>query len=326
MSNDLNPPNWKQKLGYLGALVLGVVFLIGAVSKAVDPLAFREQIHVEGLDAFLPAGLVVLVALGLEFGLGTALVLGMRRLWVLVPSALLVVLFIGITGRSYWNYAHGIVDESVSCGCFGNLVDRTPAEAFWQDLLLMVPALVAAMVGRSKSSFPLARTVAAGLVTISGVVFAWRAPELPLDDIATRLKPGKLIKDICAGTDEHRICLEGVVPELLEGNHVVIMADLSSQAFGDSVKTLNQYYLQGSGPTLWVLSSSSPEESHRFFWQWAPTFQPQEAPRALLRPLYRELPRSFTVTDGEITRTFSGLPPLERLAEDIAVSGYNGEF
>ena len=130
---------WKHRLGYLGGLLLGAVLLIGAVSKAVDPLAFREQIQVEGLDAFLPGGLVVLIALALEFGLGTALVLGIRRLWVLVPSAFVVLLFIGITGRSYWNYAYGIVDESVSCGCFGNLVDRTPAEAFWQDLVLMVP-------------------------------------------------------------------------------------------------------------------------------------------------------------------------------------------
>ena len=317
--NHQTPPKWKQRLGYLGGLVLGTVFLVGAVSKAADPLAFREQIHVEGLDTFLPGGWVVLIALALEFGLGTALILGIRRLWVLVPSALLVVLFVAITGRSYWNYAQGIVDESVSCGCFGNLVDRTPSEAFWQDLLLMVPALMVAFIGRPKSSLTTARTAVTALVTIAGVVFSWRAPELPLDDIATRLKPGKAAEEICAGNVEHRICLATVVPELAEGDHVVILADLSSQAFGEAVQGLNQYYLQGEGPMLWVLSSSSPEESHRFFWQWAPTFQVQEAPPALLRPLYRKLPRSFMVTDGTITRTFSGLPPLESV-----ISNYNG--
>jgi hypothetical protein len=310
----------------LGGLVLGAVFLIGAVSKAVDPLAFREQIHVEGLDAFLPGGWVVLIALALEFGLGTALVLGIRRLWILVPSAFLVVLFIGITGRSYWNYAHGIVDESVSCGCFGNLVDRTPAEAFWQDLLLMVPALVVAFLGRPKVSFPVARAAAAALVTIAGVAFSTLAPRLPLDDIATRLKPGKAVEDICAGNDEHRVCLENVVPELLEGDHVVIIADLTSPQFGEAVTTLNQYHLGGNGPLLWVLSSSTPEESHRFFWQFAPTFQPRDAPRALLRSLYRKLPRSFTVTDGKVTRTFPGLPPLQQLEEVAAVSSYNSWF
>ena len=309
-SNDRTPPSWKQRLGYMGGLLLGAVFLVGAVSKAADPLAFREQIQVEGLDAILPGGLVVLIALALEFGLGTALILGIRRLWVLLPSAVLVVLFVAITGRSYWNYAHGIVDESVSCGCFGNLVDRTPAEAFWQDLLLMLPALMIAFVGRSKSSFPKARTAVTAAMTIGGVVFSWRAPELPLDDIATRLKPGKTAEQICAGNEEHQICLATVVPELAEGDHVVILADLTSRAFGEAVQELNQYYLRGEGPMLWVLSSSAPDESHRFFWQWAPTFQVQEAPPALLRPLYRKLPRSFTVTDGTITRTFSGLPPL----------------
>lgn len=327
-SHENAPPlqGWKQKLGYLGGFVLGAVFLIGALSKAVDPLAFREQIHVEGLDTFLPGGLVVLVALALEFGLGTALVLGIRRLGVLVPSLLLVILFLGITGRSYWNYAHGIVDESVSCGCFGNLVDRTPAEAFWQDLLLMVPALVIAFVGRPKVSFPVVRAAVVAFGTIAGVSFSMLAPRLPLDDIATRLKPGKAVEDICAGNDEHRVCLEGVVPELLEGDHVVIIADLTSPQFGETVSTLNQYHLGGSGPLLWVVSSSTPEESHRFFWQFAPTFQPREAPRALLRPLYRDLPRSFTVTDGKIIRTFAGLPPLEQLAQNTAVSSYNNGF
>jgi hypothetical protein len=149
---------------------------------------------------------------------------------------------------------------------------------------------------------------------------------LPLDDIATRLKPGKAVEDICAGNDEHRVCLENVVPELLEGDHVVIIADLTSPQFGEAVTTLNQYHLGGNGPLLWVLSSSTPEESHRFFWQFAPTFQPRDAPRALLRSLYRKLPRSFTVTDGKVTRTFPGLPPLEQFEEVAAVSSYNGRF
>ena len=29
-----------------------------------------------------------------------------------------------------------------SCGCFGDLITRTPAEAFWQDLVLLLPPLL----------------------------------------------------------------------------------------------------------------------------------------------------------------------------------------
>jgi hypothetical protein len=33
-----------------------------------------------------------------------------------------------------------------------------------------------------------------------------------------------------------------------------------------------------------------------------------ETPQALLRPLYRRLPRSFRVEDGRVTATWAGLP------------------
>lgn len=305
---------FRRRLGGLGALVLGAVLLVGAASKAVDPKAFAEQIEAEGLDAFLSADTVALVALGLELALGTALVLGVRRLWVLVPAGILVAFFVFLTGRSYWNDAHGIADPGVSCGCFGNLVDRTPAEAFWQDVVLLVPALGLAFVGRQRSSLPVFRMVLAGLVAVTGVGFAGLAPQLPLDDLATRLRAGRAVGQICSGSGEHRVCLTGVIPELGEGEHVVVMADLSSPDFGQAVKDLNRYHLSGKGPALWVLTASSPEEHHRFFWQWAPSFPILDAPRALIRPLYRELPRSFMVSDGQVIRTFSGLPPLEELA------------
>jgi hypothetical protein len=308
--------NWKQALGYLGAFFLGAVLLLGALTKAVDPLGLAEQIRVEGLDFLLSDWTVTFIALGLEFALGMALILGVRRLGILVPAALLVVFFLFITGRSYWNFVHGIEDASVSCGCFGNLVDRSPAAAFWQDFLLMAPALLLAFVGRQESRFPSKRLGLVALVTVAGLVLAWRAPNLPLDDLATRLSPGKQVEDICAGTDEARICLDSLLPEVSDGEHVVILADISSQEFGEAVDGLNQYFLAGKGPTMWVLSTASPEEIHQFFWTWAPTFEIRDAPRSLLRALYRTLPRSFLVIDGNVRRTFAGLPPLDILAED----------
>src|SRR6185503_18282754 len=104
------------------------------------------QIQTEGLAFLLSAQSVALLALALEVGLGLALLLGVRRLWVLVPAALLVAFFLFLTGRAYWRSAHGL-EVDAGCGCFGNLVERSPAEAFYQDLLMLVPALLLAFVG-----------------------------------------------------------------------------------------------------------------------------------------------------------------------------------
>jgi hypothetical protein len=128
------------------------------------------------------------------------------------------------------------------------------------------------------------------------------------------LKPGKTAENLCYGPDDGKICLDSLIPELGEGEHVVVLADLSSTAFGEAVKDLNAYSLSGKGPALWVLSAATPEEMHQFFWTRAPTFEIREAPRSLIRPWYRSLPRSFLVYDSKVTQTFSGLPPLESLA------------
>ncbi len=304
-----------RALGYVGALVLGALLLVAAYAKAIDPNAFAEQIRTEGLDAGLSASTLALLGIAGEVALGTLLVLGVRRLWVLVPAALLVGFFLFLTGRGYWRFAHGTLPADASCGCFGNLIERTPAEAFWQDAALLLPALALAFIGRPRERrpLPLGRALTALAVTTGAVVLAHRAPGLPLDDLATRLKPGVVLGDLCAGPAKDRVCLGSVVPELETGSHVVVVADLADPALAGAVERLNSYAQAGRGPRLWVLSGGTPEQTRAFFWKNGPAFEIREVPQALLRPLYRKLPRTFEVENGRVQRTWSTLPPLDAL-------------
>ena len=70
----------------------------------------------------------------------------------------------------------------------------------------------------------------------------------------------------------------------------------------------------GVDTTLWVLTSATDEQLFAFRFTSGPSFELREAPAALLRPLYRTLPRSFLVRDGRVVETYSGLPPLDELA------------
>lgn len=305
-------PAWARVLGYLGAAFLGAVLLFAAWAKALDPAAFAREIHGQKLDFLLPANAMALLALGLEVGLGVALLLGVRRLWVLLPAVLLVAFFLFLTGRTYWLAAHGVAPDPGGCGCFGNLVERTPAEAFWQDLLLLVPALALAFVGRPAGTDrqPWGRTLAAALLALAALGFAWKSPDLPLDDLATRLKPGADIRRMCAGAGNDRVCLDTAVPDLASGARLVVIADLSDPGFQKAVDRLNAYAASGREPALSVLSDVTSEQKQAFFWRWAPSFPIVETPGALLQPLYRRLPRSFVLQDGRVTRTYPGLPPL----------------
>ena len=329
------PRRLGRAIGTLGGCVLGGILLVAVWGKALDPAAFAEQIHADGLDRLLPAGVLALLALALEAGIGLALLLAVRRLWVLVPASLLVIFFLLLNGRAYWLAAHGQASAAASCGCFGNLVQRTPAEAFWQDLALLALPLALAFVGRDRDQprLPPVRTALVALVAVAAPVFAWRAPELPLDDLATRLAPGATMSTLCAGggsggggggggTGERSafgaragaVCLDTVAPELDHGNHLVVLDDVDDPALARAVTGLNAYADAPGAASVWVLTASDAKRQRLFFWRWGPTFKIVEAPPELLRPLYRRLPRSFAVQDGRVTATFSGLPPLPRRA------------
>lgn len=313
------PALWLRIAGTVGGVFLGAVLLLAAWAKTPDPVAFAAQIEYEGLDFLFPAEVVVLIALGIEAFLGCALVLALRRGWVLLPTAALVVFFLFLTGRGYWYHLQGIAPPEDDCGCFGTLVERTPAEAFWQDLLLMVPALGLAWLGRTRGpGWPRRRLAAMAVLTAATVLVAWRAPELPLDDLATRLRPGIDPLALCIGQveDGQRVCLADVLPELADGEHVVVMADLTDAAFGSRVERLNEYHWAGRGPLLWVLTSATQEQSFTFHFSYGPAFEIRHAPSALLRRLYRTLPRSFLVRDGAVAATYGGLPPLAELAAE----------
>jgi uncharacterized membrane protein YphA (DoxX/SURF4 family) len=299
-------------VGTIAGVVLGAVFLLAVWGKALDPSGFAEQIRTEGLDFLLSAESVALIALALEAGLGLALLLGVRRKWVLVPTALLVVFFVFLTGRAWYLDSQGLRTEAAGCGCFGNLVQRSPAEAFWQDLLLLVPPLGLAFLGRDRHGrlFPPLRTAAVALGAVAVALFTWKAPELPLDNLATRLSPGVQVDQICVDQGENPLCLSTVAGDLMKGDHLVVIADLADPSFHQAVAGLNEAAGDPEGPRVWVLSAATPEQVFSFRWSQGPIFQVVEAPAPLLRPLYRRMPRAFRVKDGEVTETWAGLPPV----------------
>jgi hypothetical protein len=310
--------SWLYWLGTAGAVFLGGVLLFATWAKAIHPTAFTEEIANRGLTFGIGAAAVAFLALALEAGLGTLLLLNVRRLWVRVPAALLVAFFLGLTGQDYYYELRGIEHEGgASCGCFGNLVQRTPAEAFWGDMLLLVPGLALAFLGRPKGGrLPIVRIAVALVVTVAAVALAWKAPELPLDDYATRLSPGVDVTEICSGEGDQRICLDTLAPSLAEGEHLVILTELD-EAFGERVETVNRYLDARlldvpDAPGLEVFTTTGPVEIQSFYWSWGPGFQPHQAPPDLMTPLYRRLPRSFLVRDGEVVETWDGLPPFER--------------
>ena len=305
--------SWKRTVGTIAAVLLGAIILYAVYGKSIDPAAFTEQIAHEGLDFALPANAMMFVALGIEAILGVLLLLNVRRLWVLIPVTLLVLFFLFLTGRTWYMDAHGLAMPLAGCGCFGNLLERTPEEAFWMDLVSLLPLAILAWLGRPKGPpHPLNRLGLAGAATVVILVFAWMAPKLQLDDLATKLGVGTEVAEVCAGRGDDRACLSGeagIMPDWMEGQHLVVLSELHEQQFLDAIPRLNEQAAQGE-PRLWIVTSQEKDDHFHLEFDFQATFTPEVVPPSLLRPLYRSLPRSFLVENGTVTKTWSGLPPL----------------
>src|SRR4029079_17991413 len=122
------------------ALALGAVLLVATLAKALDPQSFAELLQGQGLTLGLPPMLAAVLALAVEGGLGLLLVLGVRRRWSLALVTLLVAGFVALNGWEWWRAAHGAA-PAAGCGCFGNLVQRSPAAAVWEGVAMRVRLL-----------------------------------------------------------------------------------------------------------------------------------------------------------------------------------------
>lgn len=311
-----SPAGWKVLLGTGAGMFLGLVLVVGLFAKMGDPHAFTQVIERQGLDFLLQGRAVMFIGLGIEALLGFALLLGVRRSWVLWSSVALVLFFLFLTGRHYYLHAHGLAAADESCGCFGDLVQRTPGEAFWQDLLLLFPALLLAFVGRPSASapFPGLRLALAGGLTTAALIYAAGVPKPP-----PALRDGAPIAEICVGegtVEEGRLCLNAVLPELAEGDHAVVLVDLDDADFLSRMDALAEYTDAMAGPTLWVLCPAGDERLDEFAFEHQPNFSLIAAPRSLVDAMSERRPRSFRVRDGAVTVSWENWPPFEDLVSE----------
>ena len=307
---------WRAGLAWAGAVVLGLVLLVAAWGKMLDPVSFAAEIERLGLDFLFPASLIAWVVIVAEVVLGLALLIGLRTRLVLVSAGALVLVFLVLTGSAYWQFLRGVEPSEASCGCFGNLVSRTPSEAFWQDIFLLLPPYLLLWLRPVVDGGK--RLLRWSLVTVAALAaggLAAFAPNLPLDDLATRLSPGRQVSELCAaGKDAGGgpICLQLLVPELTQGRHLVVIDELTGADLQGAIDLLNgQVSTNDAG--VWLLTAAEEEERTMFFWEWGPLFEVREVPQGLLRPLYRTLPRSFAVEEGRVVKTWAGLPNFDEL-------------
>lgn len=294
---------WRRVAGHAGRVALGLIFLMAGVLKALDPAEFVHQVQGYG---FLAAGLAAYAApalIVLEIALGVALLAGARPLWAGLASIALLAAFIFIE-------AYGLsIGRTEACGCFGAFVERTPGQVIAEDLLFAALAVLAIWGLRGWRGLAVRRAVAvtsAGALLAGGLVTA--SPSLPIDRYVTRLAVGRSLADLA---------LQDRAPHLSQGRHLVALIDVTDPRAAATAAALNEIAARPGSPPILALTPASEEENAAFLWSAAPAFETRRVDRAVLKRLYRRLPRFFLLDSGRVAAIFEDAPPA---AEDLLSS------
>ena len=287
--------SWRCAAGHLGRVALGVVFLAAGFLKGLDPAEFVHQVAGYGLFGKQLSTVAAPALIVFEIVLGVALVAGVRPLVTGLASIMLLLLFIGIE-------AYGIAaGRTESCGCFGAYVQRTPAQVIGEDLLFVGLAVLAIAGLRGWAGTRPGRAAAVLVASIVlSVVFVVASPSLPIDDYVTRLRAGRSLADLD---------LAARLPELLRGRHLIALIDVTDPRAAEIASALDALASRPGAPAVVGLTPSTEQEIDAFRWSVVPAFEVKSIDRAVIKRLYRRLPRFFILDSGRVAAVYDGAPP-----------------
>ena len=282
-----------QKLSRYG---VGVIFIIAGVLKSFDPHAFSLQLEPYGFIFRSFAVEIAYLVIIAEILLGLSLTLFLLPRFVIPSLAILTIIFIGL---SLWGWQQGL---EKGCGCFGAVLDRTPAQVIIEDIILLTA--LGLCWREYKYSFPHSenrKKYVFGIGIFAALILMTTADDLPVDSLVTRLRAGAELKDIA---------VSDISEDLSHGLFLVVLVGDECPRCADTVDRLNSYGEIENFPDVVGVFAGTKERSVAFFWENLPGFSLGYAPYIIIRSYFRKLPRIFLMNDGIVRYVWNEeLPP-----------------
>ena len=286
-------------------IVVAAVILVAAILKALDPLAFAEQIRAYGIFPNL-AWLAAWSFIISEVLLAGALLVNLYTRLTGTLSLILLAFFIGIT-------AYGMmIGLSGDCGCFGNLVHRSPEQVIIEDALMMLAVVFGMLVlsreRRKAAWWRIALVLVLGAAAAATTAFAYK---LPVDSFATSLRPG-------AKLDTWPV--EGLNRDLGRGTHVVFLFSSKSRDVQVDVAMMNAVAQTEGIPSAIGLITEGTAAVTEVMFQFGTAFPVGALEPRFARNLYRTLPRTFVLHEGTVVDVWSRIPAPQEVRRVVAAT------
>jgi hypothetical protein len=275
--------------------LVGAVFLVAGIIKALSSQQFIRQIFKYGL---LPPQVVPQVAItfiGLECALGIALLLHSFPQW-LVPGSISLIL--GLSALTIWATSSGRTED---CGCYGGLLLITPKQSVMLNLgyiLLLGLAWLDEIADYHTETWQWVLTL---ITLVAGSTLGWLSQGKPIVDFS-RLK---------VGNHWHPRWLKNSSQDLQQGSHFVVFLSKDCPYCKQWVPLLNVMSTQKDLPNVTGVMSLTTEDIEAFKAEHLIRFPVVQMNRLLFGYMVDRVPTAVLIEDGLISDTWLSEIPKE---------------
>jgi hypothetical protein len=280
------------------AIAVGLILLVAGLVKAVDMELFIRQIGDYGI--ITERVVLVVSAWGLivlECGLGVALLVLYRPRVLLPLTALLFLIFAGVTSWAW------LTEATQECGCYGAWLQHTPRQAVIENLILLA-ATVLAWMGCRHGQIPQTRT-RAWAVTIACLIglampVAFGFPVSGIGQSAS--KPPQF--------DSIRVHGLGDV-DVNTGGYLIVLMGTDCLHCQEAIPELNMLSEAPDLPMLIALCTSKEADCIEFTESFLPVFPIGHISDDLFWRLLSDgtMPRTILLEDGRIKHVWDQIVP-----------------
>ena len=301
---------WHRWLPRLLAIGVGLVLLVAGVLKGLDIQLFIRQIRDYGIISGRPV--LIASAWGLivgECGLGVALIFFYRPKIVMPLTAILFLIFAGVTG---WAWATGATEN---CGCYGDWIQHTPGQAVIENLVLLA-ATVLAWIGSRHNPTP--RTRIKGRAVIIACLIGLAMP------VAFGLPTWEMNH---AGPEPPRfgpIQVRGLGEvDLNVGGYLIVLMGTDCLHCQEAIPDLNSLAQDPDLPMLIALCTSEEADCVEFTERFLPIFPIGHISDDLFWHLLGDgdLPRTILLQEGRTRHVWDQIVPTR----DEILAAYDGQ-
>ncbi len=271
-------------------LLLGIVFIAGAVLKAKDINLFAVQIGYYGVLAEAThISIAAVASLAIETGIGVALAAGLRlRGLTHVAVLALLAVFTGLIAYA-WAF-HGLKD----CGCFGP-IEISPGVSILKNVAMGAIAVLALCLTGRQQAAPVRWKPVTGKLVLVVLLMAGAAAYAAahLQDVAPKERPfAQFVFDV-----------DGQAFDLGSGEYLVAMLSMTCEDCMASVPALNDlFYMPGLPPLVALCYEAHQGAMEAFRNSTNPEFPMHslgDQVRLFFSLVNQEPPRLNYVRDGE---------------------------